>query len=288
MVMRMIIVKISDGFGNQLFMYACAYSIARKNNQKLYLDASILDNNKLRKLELTNLNIEYDKLISYRILKYKPLILMGRLLKDILIRICTKRFNEKQCWVYDRNIMKVKGNVYLDGYWQSHKYFDDSWEELVQMITPQYQHCEDYVKIKLEIESNNSVAIHIRRGDYIKIGCCIDKHYYQEAINIIENRCKDIIYYVFSDDIEFAETMFRTYSTCNFVYLDYKSDNKTLDDFFLMSLCKHQIIANSSFSWWAAWINKNSNKIVIAPQVKSWKDDFYPSEWIKIGTRREG
>ncbi|MEI6553564.1 MAG: alpha-1,2-fucosyltransferase, partial [bacterium] len=137
---------------------------------------------------------------------------------------------------------------------------------------------------------SNSISIHIRRGDYISNqeannfhgSCSID--YYTEAINIIKGKVSNPIFFVFSDDIAWVKENLKSDIVATWVS-EYNLDNT--EDLLLMSFCKHQIIANSSFSWWGAYLNRNINKIVIAP--KKWiankgynTDEITPSSWIKL------
>jgi len=109
--------------------------------------------------------------------------------------------------------------------------------------------------------------------------------FYDKAILKFQelNQRRNTVFYIFSDDIDFAKQYFGKYENkIELHYPQYESENKTLDDLFLMSHCKHMIMANSSFSWWAAWLNQNKNKIVICPELGMWSGEFYPEEWDKI------
>ncbi len=93
----------------------------------------------------------------------------------------------------------------------------------------------------------------------------------------------DLKFYIFSDDTLFCRQYFGKFSEdINIVYPEYQSNNTTLDDLWIMSHCKHMIMANSTYSWWGAWLNKNENKIVVCPELGIWTGDFYPEEWVKI------
>ena len=277
----MIITKISDGFGNQLFMYACGYAVSRQLNTKLWLDATMLSTNEERNLELTKLNIKYDKLFTVEDRKSSLLKKIERYWKQKKMFFKCKIYNENLPYIFDEKIFNVSGNTYISGYWQSEKYFKKYSRELKQMFTPKYQMsfaCKEYIR---QASNCNSVAVHVRRGDYNKIGICIKEEYYHEAIMEIMNRVDNPIFFVFSDDIAAAQKILNI-KNANFIYVKYESLNLTLDVFFILKSCKHQIIANSTFSWWAAWLNDNDNKYVICPEYKYWKGDYYPKEWIKI------
>lgn len=277
----MIVSKISDGLGNQLFMYACGYAAARRLNTGLILDTMVLETNKSRKNEIKKLNIVYDDWIT---VEHE-----GLKLRKVFLRFWKKKklervytfFGEKTPYHYDERVLLITDNTYLEGYWQTEKYFSDYRDELVKLFKPNYAQSIKAKEYISQVESCNSVAIHIRRGDYNSIGICLKEAYYHDAIFKMNNSIENPVFYVFSDDMDAAKEILNQ-EDCNFVYVQYESDNLTLDDFFIMKACKHQIIANSSFSWWTAWLNENAEKIVICPEYRQWAGDFYPEEWIKI------
>jgi hypothetical protein len=179
-------------------------------------------------------------------------------------------------------------NCYYDGYWQSYKYVKLVENALNAEMKIYVSFCESDSDILRKIMGTESVGIHIRRGDYIsnkynrRIFGSFSPGYYLKSINLIKQKLINAEFYVFSDDINWAREQ-DILNHCTFV-----EGNRTLEDFYLMSLCKHNIIANSTFSWWAAWLNKNPQKIVIAPE--NWyngnlnKDtvDLVPESWIKL------
>lgn len=277
----MIITKISGGFGNQLFMYACGYAAAQRLDTGLILDTSFMDTDNLRSYELDKLNIKYDKHFSTEWLKLYPLkVLYRKIIRGTMLSHYTM-FKEKETYHFDPEYLNIKNNTYLYGYWQTEKYFKNCRKDLIQMFTPRYElssGCKKYIN---KANCCNSVAVHVRRGDYVKIGICLDKSYYFHAFEYLEQRMKNITYFVFSDDMEYVHQMFKN-AQREIVYVQYTSANPTLDDFFIMKACKHIIMANSSFSWWAAWLNNNPDKQVLYPKT-SWADsDFYPKEWTMI------
>ena len=277
----MIITKISDGFGNQLFMYACGYAAAKRLGTKLLLDISYLATNDLRNYELDNLNIKYDSFFSTDWLRYAPLKILYRKAYHAYIKRKYSFFQEKTAYIYDPNVQEIKDNTYLFGYWQSEKYFIDSKSDLIQMFTPNKElsdGCKRYISM---VQNCNSVAIHVRQGDYVDLGICLGTTYYDNSIKKMEQETCNVCYFVFSDDIEYAKELFKNQSG-RFEYVQYEALNPTIEDFFIMKECKHMIMANSSFSWWAAWLNKNLNKIVIYPGTNLAASDFYPHQWTMI------
>lgn len=275
------VIKISDGFGNQLFMYATGYAIAQHLRDKIYLDTTQIDTNQTRKFELDKLNINYEKRIYCRFSN-------NRVVKKIYGRIAryylTKKYTsyiEQNPYKYEKNIMQIKDNTYLQGYWQNEKYFIEYRKELQRMFTPAYNldaMCADYIAIASQ---TNSVAVHVRRGDYEIAGQCISNNYYYSAIEYICKKIENPTFLVFSDDIEYAKQIFQNVNMEK-IMICVNTKYRDLDEFFIMNSCKNFIIANSTYSWWAAWLSDNDSKIIICPEVKQWIGDFYPEGWIRI------
>jgi hypothetical protein len=176
----------------------------------------------------------------------------------------------------------------IDGYWQTENYLIDIKDTILNDFQLKLPLRNELKEIALKISDSNSVSIHIRRGDYAQDkktnahhGTC-SLEYYQEAIKLITEKIQNPIFYIFSDDIEWVK------ENLKINYPKYHVEgNKGFEDMELMKNCKHNIIANSSFSWWAAWLNTNKEKIIIAP--KNWLNnpkfdtsDVVPNSWIKI------
>jgi hypothetical protein len=292
----MIISKLQGGIGNQLFQLAAGYALARNHQTELKLDLSFLTNNSQSTELFTARNYE---LSVFKNLKFKiatnsetDLFLpkKANLINRILRKI--KRIYLKPLIITD-NIdcqdffSKTSINTYLDGYWQNEAYFKEIRNELIELFQfPELP--EKYAKTI----SNNSVSIHFRRGDYVDnkhinsiyANCSLD--YYHNAIKYIQERFNNIVLYLFSDDIHWVKENFATDLPVVYVSNQMLS---VADELHLMSLCKHHIIANSSFSWWAAWLNQNPDKMIIAPQ--NWFNDksmnqkaqeIVPEKWIKL------
>lgn len=281
-----IIVDMAGGLGNQLFSYCFGYALAREKKAQLYIDTSMQDCGIARELGLLNFNVGFDKRISY---KYKRDLLnralYNKIRKRFTIGFNTKIYNETNPTVYDSKVFNISKDTYFKGNWQSEKYFTKYRDELLKILTPVNERSESVRELIGILQESNSVALHIRRGDYVKIGCQLNMIYYDKALQLLKDRVgiKSPKIYVFSDDIDYCKEYFNKYSKdFEFNYPEYDSDNTTLDDLLIMSNCKHIIMANSSFSWWAAWLNTNLNKIVICPELGMWCGDFYPEEWIKI------
>lgn len=281
-----IVVDIKGGYGNQLFCYAIGYALSRKMNAQLWLDISMLDNQKVngRKAEIFNLKISYDKVVSYRY--YKHLLMrkfgINRMLKKNAIGWFTSEYKEKQIMQFDSDVMKISKDTYLDGFWQNYRYFESYRDELLPLLFPKEQKTESVSELEKQMKQRTSVSIHIRRGDYLELAWNLPMSYYERAMQKMEEILDDCPqYYIFSDDMNYVKDFFKN-STRKLVYVDYSSDNHVRDDMYLMSKCKHHIIANSSYSWWGAYQNTNVNKKVVCPIMDMWKEEFYPNDWIKL------
>lgn len=277
----MIVTTITDGFGNQLFMYACGYAMARRHKEKLALDTTYLATSTLREYELGGLRVGYDKM--YSINKSLPYFLKVVLRK--VIHACMafrlKQYRERQAWHYDGEFLQTNSSYRLRGYWQCEKYFKDYRSEILKMLSPSYEPTSSFKELLSKIRNSNSISVHVRRGDYVALGICLSDVYYKKAIRLMSEKVNAPEFYVFSDDIEYAKGLFDGIENAKINFVKYEARNATIEDFLLMKSCLHNITANSSYSWWGAWANENNEKIVVCPKRDS-KDDFYPEEWIKL------
>jgi hypothetical protein len=296
----MIIVRLTGGLGNQLFQYALARVLAERNSSAFKIDASWFDDPKHipRKYTLNKFNIlesfatqaEIDK-ITWRN-KSGPLKTIFNFVQENKPYFRKKVVREKN-FSFDPDMFKVPGTAYLDGYWQSEKYFS----ALEDIIRREFTLAVSLDKINLEfaqqIESSNSISIHIRRCDFIEDPETLSVHgalgldYYSRAINYISKKDQDPRFCVFSDDYEWAKQSLKIDYPVTFV--KHNNAEKDYADLWLMSLCKHHIIANSTFSWWGAWLNTNPDKIILAPErwfadeeMNNHTQDLIPETWIRL------
>lgn len=277
--MKSISVLIQGGLGNQLFCYAAGYSLAKKNNCKLNLDLYDFKHGYFRPYKLDSLNIEYDRECNLpsknnRFFYYfKRFFLRNRWLL------------EKKYYVFQDIFSNKINNGYLEGYWQSEKYFlyTDDIRKLITLKKSNDNAMLEHFRNKIS-NYNNTVAVQIRRGDFASGGNSVDLAYYKAAFNEIEKRIDSPTYIFFSDDVEFVKTHFDFESNKNYFVakelFDVKDD---VIELFCLAACSHQIICNSSFAWWGAWLNPNPNKIVVASLLPDLKNtDYYPNNWITI------
>jgi hypothetical protein len=245
------------------------------------------DNGMSRPLEIDKLNIAYKERITY---KYNRDIINRAIFNKIrranAIGWGTRIYKEKEPYIYDENVAKLHGNVMLSGYWQNERYFAEYKDELAQLFTPK-ETGEKAKAVRSEIKSyDNSVAVHIRRGDYLDVKAYIGPDYFERAMKIMEEKLGEVNYCFFSDDIAWVRDYFGEKSNHHFI--SGQEGMRDIDEFFCMASCSHNITANSTFSWWASYLNANKDKIVIAPKVVGWGGDIYPKEWITLESHLAG
>lgn len=285
----MIIVKLIGGLGNQLFQYSLGRSLSIKNNDLLKLDLSDFTKDNPRSYGLGYFNILENFATEEDVNKIKKTGFLK--IVDNFKPYYKRSVIKYKGYDFDPNILKLSGNFYLDGYWQSEKYFKDIEDIIRKEITIKEPLADKYANLINNIKNSNSVSIHIRRGDYLtnqkfsKIYNLLDEKYYQSAVNFIAKKISNPHFFIFSDDIEWVKRNLNIPYPKIFV----SDNNKTKDyeDLVLMSLCKNNITANSSFSWWGSRLNQNPSKIVISPNKWFNKEDgtakdLIPQEWIKM------
>ena len=305
----MLIIKLQGGLGNQMFQYAFAKSAQIKNQQKKEIGQSSRNNLELkldtsyytkkdilalqkdtpRKYLLDKFNIDEKIATEDEVKKLNPFWF------KFYKKIKGKIFGYENQYIFYPKSLVVGDNTYLEGSWQSEKYFQEIADIIKKQFTlknpfhPTSQKMLDEIK-NAENSGKIPVSIHVRRTDYVNrevnakfFGAC-SLDYYKSAVEIIKQKISSPNFFIFSDDIEWAKENLDFISPAEFV------SNPEIPDYeelILMSKCKHNIIANSSFSWWGAWINQNPNKIVVAPKkwVQKNEEDFkdiIPSEWIRL------
>lgn len=294
-----VIIKLIGGLGNQMFQFAIAKILAEKNNAEILVETDFfneLSENRKKFPRHYSLGI-FNKAIKVatekEIAGFTKLAVPDTFKKKLGFNYPEIFYESSFC--FDSKVLKLNSPVYLNGYFQSYKYFTGK-ENLIRRIFkfPNDDLDTENIKIKRKILGKTSVSVHIRRGDYVQNKKTADFHgncskeYYHKAIEYLSTKLTDFNLIFFSDDIPWVQKEFnnlryqKTYVSGNFAQNSWK-------DMFLMSLCDHNIIANSSFSWWGAWLNNNPEKIIIAP--KRWfadteQDkkslDLIPSVWCRI------
>lgn len=289
----MVIIKLKDGLGNQLFQYSIGRRIAYSNNTSLRLDMTCFEYDKLRQYKLRHFNISAELVAPQELAFFTEVGL--RDLPTRLINRCKpyyrRYFIREKSFDFDANLLNAPSHVYLDGYWQSEKYFVDIKDLLRREFRVKDEPDEVNQEMLYRIQSVNAVCLHVRRGDYISdpkanqiFGIC-SLEYYKQAVVLLKKFVAEPHFFVFSDDPDWTQANLRLGHQTTFV--THNGGEKDYEDLRLMTACKHNIIANSSFSWWGAWLGDYSEKIVIAP--KKWANDpklntrhRLPESWLAI------
>lgn len=279
------------GLGNQMFQYATARSLSLQKKTSLYSDHSFLDKETTghytyRRYELNAFNIKAKRAKSFQLFLFS----FVKKYSSFYSFFPFTYFKEPH-FEYSPALFLQEKNVYLDGYWQSEKYFlqyENKIRDDFQFKLSLNGENQNYAG---QIKNCNSVSVHIRRGDYVTNPTINSTHgictltYYQNAITLLNNKFQNLNFFFFSDDIEWAKQNFNSLE--NSYFISHNKNENSFYDLQLMSLCNHFIIANSSFSWWGAWLGKYSDKVVIAPA--KWFNtglhnikDLLPESWIKL------
>ncbi len=293
----MIFLKITGGLGNQMFQYATAYALAKKNKTNIGIDLSEI-NKKEGKENFTYRDFQLNSIFNISNYQLIPthrysFIINHSFFNKIKRKLIGGTYFLEKNLTYQKDINLCKKNSYIEGYFQSEKYFIEFENEIRNQFNFKGKFNLKTNVLAVKIKQSPSLAIHIRRGDYInnKIinqthGTC-NLHYYKKALSLFDLKKHHL--YFFSDDINWVKNNFNFIDLNNATFVDWNKGDNSWQDMYLMSLCENFIIANSSFSWWGAWLSVNKNKKVIAP--KKWfadkikneqTKDLFPTSWIKI------
>lgn len=292
----MVISRLLGGLGNQMFQYAAARALSLRKGTKLALDVSAFDQYELHQgFELKKVfNCTFEvasKADINSVLGWQSAVTIQRIVSrkpfSLFIR---KHFIAEPHFKYWSGLNNLKNDCYLSGYWQSEKYFVDFIDQIREDF--QFRHRLEGKNVELsdKIMAVNAVSLHVRRGDYINNPKTMATHglctleYYRDAIQYVANRVEQPQFFIFSDDIEWAKSNLKI--DFPHAYVQHNRDKESYNDMHLMSLCQHHIIANSSFSWWGAWLNPGIDKIVVVP--KKWfvtqtdVRDLLPNGWMTL------
>lgn len=287
----MIAFQAQGGLGNQLFQYAAARRLSLQNQCSLVVDHHWFDHPRPgetpRPLELTRYPLAMRLATSFELLRWAPMrSRWARHIKPLL----PLNLMREQGYGINRNVLSASSNSYLSGFWQSEAYFTDIREELLTEFTPIESPGSEDCAVIQRMQQSESISVHVRRGDYVNLAsasayhglCSLD--YYRRAIAYMVERIPVPTLFFFSDDPEWTRANlqfpFSTY------YVDHNSSEEAFQDLRLMTYCKHHVIANSSFSWWGAWLADSANQIVVAPtkwyQADRPTPDLLPHHWIRL------
>jgi hypothetical protein len=286
----MIIVKIYGGMANQLFQYAAGYALSLKNDVPLKLDLSYfseVNTDTKRVFELNKFPIDYQlatKEEIAQIFKFRKLDYLW----NKFLPVSQKRFYGEKGPGFYKNFFELGDNVYLRGYFQSEKYFVDYKQKILDQFSFKMERA-NHLQLALEkIQVSLTISLHVRLGDYLQPSANsimepFDLAYYKRAIDFMQMQLNKPRFLVFSDQIEMAKKLLDI--DADLLFVDASLSKNAYEDFYLMQQCQHHIITNSTFSWWAAYLNQQAHKKIVAPQKwykKHFGDatDLYPENWV--------
>jgi hypothetical protein len=272
----MIVLNLTGGLGNQLFQYGLGRYLSSKLNTELVIEDSFyrdtpqdvtprrfeLDQFATRYRFVSDAERSYLRRYTHRWLrfaqKYVPMPGRYHYVREPLDRVMLE-------------VRELTGDIFLDGYWQSEQYFAGTESEIRQELTPTFEFSDEDQRIRQQMTDTLSVSLHVRRGDYVTKASNLAWHgvcglvYYARAVAITLERVATPHFFVFSDDMQWVKDNLHINAPCT--YVAHNDQSQAADDLMLMASCKHHVIANSSLSWWGAWLNPNQDKIVIRPKV---------------------
>lgn len=284
---KKVVIRVLGGLGNQMFQYASALGLARRIGAKLQLDLDGFGSYASWDYQLDLMNVPQDLGTTPK----KSRSIFGAKSTGVV-------HYEEPHLHFDAGFLKLDATeIYLKGYFQCPHYFCEIREELLQRFSLKSDLSPPAVELSEKIQSTpNAVSLHVRRGDYLKLSDihpCLTGDYYRRAVDLIQRLHGDEChFFMFSDDTDFLQNEFQWLPHQTIVEVaDKHSDAHAAEEMHLMSHCDHHITANSSFSWWGAWLNPSKDKQVIAPRnwlarserVSSFPIDLYEEDWISLG-----
>lgn len=271
----MIIASLTGGLGNQMFQYAFGRKLSLHNDTtfKLHFVDALFNSRRNFQLDKFNIKAELvtkNDLVNMGIIHNSKINRVLYLLDERLgIRLNRNVITQRFPYKFEKKYLEIPDNSYVQGFWSDAKYFYGIEQTLKEEFTPKTKIDNRNFAIIERMKRENSISVHIRRGDYVTNK---RNHYlytgiefYLDSIRKIKGTVKKPIFYFFSDDIEWCRKNFVGVNQKT-VFLDHNKGDDSYKDLLLMSSCKHNIIANSTFSWWGSWLNRNKNKIIIVPK----------------------
>lgn len=281
---------LEGGLGNQLFQCCFAFAKGAENGEEIKFDLTGYYFFKERKPDILKFKIsdyvetcKFPKWMRLWWFRYLVNIIKNKFVKTTQ-KINLDNYQNVQ-WITEENENIIERDLRVGvcyGYFQSERFFSSYREQLLSLLEPNYEYTDKVKLLMKRISSEETVSLHIRRGDYVSLGINMKLDYYYKALDYLADVVgRKLKIYIFSDDIGWAkENLKLSEYDKEFIHLENKTAD--IDEMMLMSKCKNNIIANSTFSWWGAWLNQNREKIVIAPKVAFNNVDIIPKEWIRI------
>ena len=300
----MIVGYIQGGLANQMFQYAFFQTVCKLNNYELLLDLSWFNNSEVEQWNIDSKKIKpccfqldvFKNNYNFSILQNSSFLFQKRYpgYNNFLIR---KFFNQieklkpyhqkiyiKQKHInFDKKLLKISDNSHLTGFFQHHQYLNLNRNSILKSFKLKIENQnQDFLKLKNRFVNCNSISVHVRRGDYVGLNHACSVNYFNSAIQYIMSKVKNAEFFIFSDDIDWCKKHLSFERNPN--YIDDKYNLEDYHELMLMKYCKHNVISNSSFSWWGAWLNENPNKIVIYPDKikETLNKDLCVESWVEL------
>jgi hypothetical protein len=278
----MIYARLHGRLGNQMFQYAAARGLAKRLSVPFSIDprraiykgegvlTRVFDLEWAEPAKLPP--AQHERPLSYYLWRG--------------LRLAPKLYREQEL-KYNEAFGMLPDDTYLHGYWQSEKYFENAAQDLRDAFVFRHPMSPQNAEVAAQIASGPSISLHVRRGDFVNLGAniCCDQTYYDKALAAVSDGVANPTVYVFSDDPQWAKDHLPM--PFKKVVVDFNGPETDYEDMRLMAHCDHNIIANSSFSWWAAWLNPNPQKRIAGPMnwfsnAKQSNPDILPDRWLKI------
>lgn len=291
------IVNVIGGLGNQMLQCAFAIALSKQHpDDEIKIDISHFNGYGLHNgFEVLNMFKRFRVPIASKeeckkLTPYIPNYKLSRLYRRIFPKRKTEYLQSyKDSYIYDKDALAVSGDCYFEGYWMSNKYFESYKEEILKAFEFDDFNTQENIKYAELLSKDNSVSIHIRRGDYVKAKnfmniCTLD--YYRKAIKEARKHIESPVFFIFSNDQEWClENLKDVLGDSKVYFIAHNKGQESYRDMQLMSLARCNILANSSFSWWGAYLNQRENHIAIVPS--RWTNnisdkDVFVENWIKI------
>jgi hypothetical protein len=296
-----VVARLFGGLGNQMFQYATARALALRRGAALKLDITAfteIGSHTERQYELDFLQIQASTaddadLGQFGRVRKTKVLWLDRVLRRLRIdrSIGAWPMYRERHFQFDPAVPELRAPVYLDGYWQSERYFSDIAALLRQEFSAKAPLDPQNAAFERRIDAVNAVSLHVRRGDYVanpgasRVHGICQLDYYQRALDHISLHAEAPHLFVFSDDQQWTRANLGLAAAMTFV--DVNPQDRGYRDMSLMARCRHHIIANSSFSWWGAWLNPSREKIVVAPErwfsdTRNDTRDLIPPSWVRL------
>lgn len=270
---KRIIIRVTGGVGNQLYIYAFAKFLQKKYGFRVLLETKtgFMRDSYHRSYRLSRFTISLQTCNLYHSLFYP----LNKRVSPWIIKIFYPKslyITENELESIDHISLQIFHTLYLDGLWQNSKYFQNQLLQGDLSFKDSMNYKSSYGLLYKQISSSTSVAVHVRRVQYSNL---LPQSYYEEAMKYLANKFSDPVFFIFSDDMEWCKTNLS--GNYSLIWVTESQHDDELADLFLMSSCQHFIIANSSFSWWGAAISSSKHKIVVHPNKK-----FYPMNMVSL------